>query len=538
MDFINSKHMGYYNSVKEYVLLILIAIATAFGTGYYALMLKGSYVSTDQDVQLIDELKRNFQSEVTPVAIVNFSSLFNTTDHMHLIDPSSLMPSPGSDREVMYSSQEGCFRNMTNLMSRTDFEKVWIWEEFRCGRRARLPNNFFRLPPFIHPSGRSYAQLAYDTERPMFKNRVWVINKLPFFHVLEYRGLKKDFTDLGGVFDYLVGLDRLALRDIVAGQNTVLTDRFFLARLNYPAVFSVLEYRFFAREDFELFLEDSPYHLQNYKPGKICFYRDGPLCWDYNVQHVFRLANKTTLAVFIALLVIVVLMVRLILVKILQQRLEDQRKRLALQVLTHEFRTPVTSLLLEAESIHKKIGSLDEELQESFLRMTSEIYRLQRLTEASSNYLRAAKDKKLIQLNKEKIISLNNFIQDFIAPFEDLYPEDIRVEYLQDDRTILSDPYWLSIVLKNLVENALNHGKPPVHLQLATLGDSLVIEVKDAGECQFDDIKEITAEFVKGTQSSGSGLGLNIVSKVVREMGGSLDFKINPTRFIIRFKKI
>lgn len=524
--------------MKEYVVLILIAVATAFGTGYYALMLKGSYVSTDQDVEHIDELKRTFQSEVTPVAIVNFSSLFNTTDHLHLIDPSSLMPSPSSDREVMYSTQEGCFRNMTNLMTRTDFEKVWIWEEFRCGRRTRLPTDFFRVPPFIHPSGRSYAQLAYTTDRPEFKDRSWVVSNLPFFHVLEYKGLKKDFSDLGGVFEYLVGLDRLALRDIVAGQNTILTDRFFLARLNYPAVFSVLEYRFYAREDFNQFLDDSPYHLQNYKPGKICFYRDGPLCWDYNVHHVFRLANKTTLAVFIALVIVVVLMVRIILVKILQQRLEDQRKRLALQVLTHEFRTPVTSLLLEAESLNKKIGHLDEDLQESFLRMTSEIYRLQRLTEASSNYLRAAKDKKLIQLSKEKINSINEYIEDFIAPYEDLYPNSIQVKYLEEDRSILSDPYWLAIVLKNLVENAINHGQPPVELRLLLQGEMLLIEVKDSGECQFDDIKEITAEFVKGTQSSGSGLGLNIVSKVIREMGGSLDFKINPTRFIIRLKKI
>jgi signal transduction histidine kinase len=524
--------------VKEYVILILIAIATAFGTGYYALMLKGSYVSTDQDIEHIDELKRNFQTEVTPVAIVNFSSLFNTNDHMHLLDPSSLMPSPGSDRQVLYSSQEGCFRNITNLMSRTDFEKVWIWEEFRCGRRANLPKNFFRLPPFIHPSGRSYAQLAYSTDRPIFKDRSWVISHLPFFHVLEYRNLKDDFADLGGVFDYLVGLDRLALRDVVAGQNTILTDRFVLARLNYPAVFSVLEYRFYAREDFELFLDDSPYHLQNYKPGKICFYRDGPICWDYNVHHVFRLANKTTLAVFIALLIVVVLMVRLILVKILQQRLEDQRKRLALQVLTHEFRTPVTSLILEAESMNKKIGDLDEDLQESFLRMTSEIYRLQRLTEASSNYLRAAKDKKLIQLSKEKLTSLNDFVHDFIAPFEDMHPGLVQVNYLEQDRGILTDQYWLSIVLKNLVENALNHGKTPVTVSLSFVGEILQIEVKDQGDCQFDDIKEMTAEFVKGNQSSGSGLGLNIVSKVMREMGGSLDFKINPTRFIIRFKKI
>lgn len=522
--------------MREYVLLILIAIATAFGTGYYALMIQGSYTSTAEDVELINDLKRRFQVEVSPVAIVNFSSLFNSAEHMQLLDPAYLMPSPGSDREVRYSSEEDCFRNLTNIMTRSDFEKVWIWEEFRCGRRRRLPQNFFRQPPFIHPSGRSYSQLAFETDRSQFRNRAWVIQHLPYFHVLEYRGLESEYADLGGVFNYLVRLDRLSLRDIVAGQNTVLTEDFLLARLNYPAVFSVLEYRFYAREDLERFLEGSPYHLQNYKPGKMCFHRDGPLCWDYNVQHVFRLANKSTIAIFLALMVIVVMMVRVILIKIKQQRLEDSRKRLALQVLTHEFRTPVTSLLLETENVSKRFSQLDEELQDAFLRMSSEIYRLQRLTEASSNYLRAAQDKKLIQLNRERVDSVNDFISEFISPYEEKLEDKLTVRYLEEDTSILCDPYWLIICLKNLVENAISHGAPPIEFNLYNTNGEVWFEILDNGNCQFDDIRELTEEFVKGTQSSGSGLGLNIVAKVVKELGGVLEFKTKPTRFTIKLK--
>jgi signal transduction histidine kinase len=38
---------------------------------------------------------------------------------------------------------------------------------------------------------------------------------------------------------------------------------------------------------------------------------------------------------------------------------------------------------------------------------------------------------------------------------------------------------------------------------------------------------------VKGTSSSGTGLGLNIVDKVMREMNGALKFDIRPTRFTL-----
>jgi signal transduction histidine kinase len=223
----------------------------------------------------------------------------------------------------------------------------------------------------------------------------------------------------------------------------------------------------------------------------------------------------------------------LLLDKIRQQRHEDERRRLALQVLTHEFRTPVTSLLLEAEALGNKIGDLDEDVQESFLRMSSEIYRLQRLTETSRNYLQADKKKSLIQLNIEKIESLNDWLEDFLSYYTDERPDEVKLHLLDQDQSLEFDPYWLQICLKNLVENGLAHGRPPVRVSVRSFGQKIEIEVKDEGECQFEDFKEITSEFVKGTSSSGTGLGLNIVEKVMREMNGALKFDIHPTRFTL-----
>lgn len=41
----------------------------------------------------------------------------------------------------------------------------------------------------------------------------------------------------------------------------------------------------------------------------------------------------------------------------------------------------------------------------------------------------------------------------------------------------------------------------------------------------------MTQEFIKGNKSSGTGLGMNIVKKVCREMNIDLNLKLNPTTF-------
>jgi len=63
--------------------------------------------------------------------------------------------------------------------------------------------------------------------------------------------------------------------------------------------------------------------------------------------------------------------------------------------------------------------------------------------------------------------------------------------------------------------------------------------VLDHGECTFEELGDMTKEFVKGTASSGSGLGLNIVRSIIEEMGGKLNFQAKPnTVFILEIPEI
>ncbi|MBT3585768.1 MAG: DUF3404 domain-containing protein [Halobacteriovoraceae bacterium] len=519
--------------MKSYFLLIITAISMAFVTGYFALFLQGSYTATPQDVIEINHLKGSFQKKVNPMTIINFNSLYYSREQFQLLDPLYSLPTVKNLRAIRYSTKDDCFKSFKNLLNSRNFEKVWVWERYRCGWRKNLSSNFFLEPPFIHPSGKSYAFLAFESSTPGYKNKSWVLNHLPYFHVTELKSIKMALGDLGGIFGTLSDLDQEALQSIARGEGTILSDKYLFARLKYPKVFSILEYRIYSRSKLNDFLKGSPYTLSNYQQGHTCFYKDGALCWDYNVRHIFTQANKGALSFLIGLIIIVTLVVRLLLVKIRNQKKEDDRRRLALQVLTHEFRTPVTSLLLTIEKMSKDYSKFDEATQEDLLRISSEVFRLQRLTETSRNYLKAAQNKKLIQFNYERVPSLNTFFDEFLGDYLMDYPNEFLLEPLNEDTSFCFDSYWLGTCLKNLVENALTHGSLPVAVRLNILDEKLFIEVEDQGEAPELELTELTKEFVKGNKSEGTGLGLNIVLKTIKEMGGELKLNTNPTRFTI-----
>ncbi|GAB4013935.1 MAG: sensor histidine kinase [Bdellovibrio sp.] len=526
--------------MRAYILLILAAISMAFATGYVALFLRGPYVATEQDENTINQLKLDFQRTVDPEGVINFNSLYSSSGQIQLLNPFYAMPEPGvRDAKIKYFTDQSCFQQFGKLLNLRNFEKVWVWEEYRCNRRSSLPMGFFTTPPFMHPTGMSYAMLAFLSQKGDYQNKIWVMNHLPFFHVVELKKLRKEVGELRGIFSILEKLSDSELDRLSKGEGTILSQEFLLARLNYLGKENILEYRIYSKNKLDEFLKESPYSLYNLRKGDACFYRDGSLCWDYNLKHVFKLANSSTIILFVGLIIIVSIVVHLLIEKLKLQKQEDERRRFALRVLTHEFRTPVASLLLLIERLNKKISELDEDSQETFLRISSEVFRLQRLVEMSKNYLKAEQKQGVLKFSLAEIPSVNEFILEMIAPYEELYPNSINFKGLEHDRSFRGDIYWLSIVIKNLIENALTHGKPPVEIEITMEKESLLLKVVDHGECLFEGLDEMTKEFVKGNKSSGSGLGLNIVSSIIEEMGGTLKFKPRPhTQFLLEIPEM
>jgi signal transduction histidine kinase len=211
-----------------------------------------------------------------------------------------------------------------------------------------------------------------------------------------------------------------------------------------------------------------------------------------------------------------------------RQRQQAEQTRFAFQTLTHELRTPVTDLVLSLEPLRSEFDRLSSSGQDALLRVLDDSQRLVRLTENSKRYLGVAKYRSL-KPNVETIASVSQFLSEIASQVS----EKVVIDPQSIDVSIEQDPYWLAICVRNLMANAVVHGKPPVIVKTELVDEVLRISVTDHGQCEFGSLSDLTAPFKKGRGSRGLGLGLSIVQDAVRILGGKLDFKREPTSFAL-----
>lgn len=528
--------------MKLYATLIFIAISMAFATGYFALFFQTPQNPSTSDIYEIQRLKLSYQRENKAKSVVNFKKIYSNNLYGYSSDLVNKKYSVSSDlvtetansvNHPRYSSSKKCFVDPFLLFSSLHSSKVWIWEEFRCNKRKSLPKNFFKNPPYMHPSGRSFAFLAFMSGKSDFNELAWKKGNLSYFHLSEFFRIKEIFKDFDSELSIIYDMDKNSLMSLVKRKDTLVFNDNILFKVKNIFDLSSMSYRIYSLKEFKEFLKLSPFSISKDVKKKSCLYIGDGCCWTYNFKHLYKISNKSTLFFFSGSLLIIVLVVILLLNKVRGQRLEDERTRFALRVLTHEFRTPVSSMLLQLERGYKEFGAMSDNMQQVFTRLSRDVYRLQRLTETSRKYLRTREGKKLINFNFDEILSVNEFFRQYIEEFLD---KELSFSPLESDKSVKFDSYWIGICVKNLLENAYSHGMPPVKVSLESSGQYIKFIVEDSGSININKRNDIFSPFIKGPNSKGTGLGLNIVKQVAREMGGKIIVNTNPTRFILLIK--
>ncbi|OBT30793.1 ATP-binding protein [Vibrio splendidus] len=210
--------------------------------------------------------------------------------------------------------------------------------------------------------------------------------------------------------------------------------------------------------------------------------------------------------------------------RVLYLRTKQRKERqFVLQLLTHELRTPITSLGLTVEMFRHHYDDFSDETQNAVWRLISDYQRLSQLTENSKVYLSADQSEPLLKQNA----SLEEWL--------DHVCEKHNIEYQCDssDAELNLPYYWLTICLDNLIKNAKQHGIGEVLVKVE-LADKLRIEVQDAGH-----FPSFLQRFVSRAtpninhRQDNMGIGLTIVEHLMKQANGRLIILRNPTRCIL-----
>ncbi len=165
--------------------------------------------------------------------------------------------------------------------------------------------------------------------------------------------------------------------------------------------------------------------------------------------------------------------------------------------------------------------------------MCGDLRRLDRTLATSARYLQLQDSPGAARLDVQRLDSVNAFFAR-LADGRD----DLTVVPLTLDVPFRTDPEWLTVCVRNLLENAYAHGAPPVELVLDHAAGVLSVTIRDAGDSAALDLAAATTAFHRGADSRGLGLGLSIVAHAVRDLGGELTHRAQPTELTLHLPEV
>ncbi len=211
---------------------------------------------------------------------------------------------------------------------------------------------------------------------------------------------------------------------------------------------------------------------------------------------------------------------------------------------SHEFRTPLSTILSSVQLISKYDGVESAEKRNKHInRIKSAV---NNLTEILNDFLSLGKlEEGAIYANPEEI-NLVEFMEEIIQEMKQVAKDGQKILYQHSgsEKTVSLDKKIFKNIFFNLVSNAIKFSPEGKSIEISSETSDVhtKIKIKDQGIGIPDEDKEhLFDRFFRASNATniqGTGLGLNIVSKYVELMKGTISCKSelnNGTTFYIEF---
>ena len=205
---------------------------------------------------------------------------------------------------------------------------------------------------------------------------------------------------------------------------------------------------------------------------------------------------------------------------------EERLRKQSVADLAHELRTPVHGILSRIEAAQD--GVL-EDTEANLTAMHAEALRLTRLLDDLSRLSDAERPGLLLE---KRAVDLAEIAEAATATFAAQFAEaEIAFDVVAVPAVVSGEADRLRQIIDNLLSNALRYTEAggKVRLSVSREGREAILEVDDTGlGIPADDLKNIYMRFWRGEKSrsratGGTGIGLAIVSELVRAHGGRIE---------------
>ena len=213
----------------------------------------------------------------------------------------------------------------------------------------------------------------------------------------------------------------------------------------------------------------------------------------------------------------------------------DQMKSGLLALVSHELKTPLTSVRMALHLlVDTPIASLTPELRDLLNAARDDSDRLARIVESLLDMGRIESGRVLMDL---RTVDLAEMLRASIAPLERSYSEaavTLKLDVPVDLPPVQADATRVGYAISNLLGNALRYTSPggTVSLSARDEGEFVLVQVSDTGAgISAAHLPRIFEKFyrVPGQPSDGgAGLGLAIVKDIVEAHGGRVGVDSKP----------
>lgn len=207
----------------------------------------------------------------------------------------------------------------------------------------------------------------------------------------------------------------------------------------------------------------------------------------------------------------------------------DRDEKELLSNITHDLKTPITSIKGYVEGIQDGVAQTPEQMDRYIRTIYNKANDMDRLIDELMFYTKIDANRVAYHLEK---IRVNDFFGDCADEVgTEMEAEGFRFHYeshVPEDVQVVADAEQMKRVVNNIVGNSVKYNdkeQGEISLRLLDDGDFVRIEIEDNGRgISKKDLPQIFNRFYRADPSrnpkGGSGIGLSIVKKIVEDHDG------------------